>query len=138
MRSNRQFLYDEIASVYRWFYQICELWLTWKSGAIIGVLYGFVALTCFIISYWILNPPIIPGQPICDGCMPPGLRYVILFWLVLFFPVILPAFATVVLLSPVIPADILGYLFLLLLPADGMIIGAIIGYWFRKRIDVPL
>jgi hypothetical protein len=136
MRSNREFIHDKIVSVFRWPYNICQRRLSWKTGAITGLLYGLFALIYFLVCFSILQgPPVLPGQPICDGCTNWVLGFLLLGFFV-FFPVTIPDFITIELLSFITHAEMLTYLALALLPVFGMIIGGVIGYLFRKRFGV--
>jgi hypothetical protein len=136
MQSNRQYLKEKFFSVCHWFSEVCERRLNWKSGAIAGFLYGLIALIYFFICISILQGPSVPpGQPICDGCTNWVFGYIFLGFFI-FFLVTVPDFITLMLLSFITHADILGYLALALLPVYGAIIGGAIGYYFKKRLGV--
>jgi hypothetical protein len=104
-----------------------------EDGAVIGLLYGLIALAYFFICFSIMNPPVSPGQPICDGCTNWVIGYLVLGFF-FFFPVTVPDFITLELLSLITHTDILEYLALALLPVYGVIVGGAIGYYFRKRV----
>lgn len=121
--------------MYSRFYGLCERRLNWKTGAVIGLVYGLIALGYFLICFSILQgPPVPPGQPICDGCTGWVFRYIALGFFI-FIPVTAPDFITIVLLTFLTRGDILGFLALALLPIYGTIIGGVIGYRFRKGIS---
>jgi hypothetical protein len=136
MQSDWQYLKEKIYSIYPLFYGIYEHRLNWKTGAVIGLVYGFVALGYFLFCFSILQgPSVAPGQPICDGCTNWVLGY-IFFGFFIFFPVTVPDFITIELVSFISHADILGYVALALLPAYGPVIGGAFGYHIRKRESV--
>lgn len=138
MRSNLQFFLDYITSAYHCLHEICESRLNAKSGAVIGFLYGLVALVYFFICFSILQgPPVPAGQPICDGCTNWIIGYMILGFF-FFFPVTGPSFITVAFLYPHIPADFVGYPAFALPLIYGTALGWIIGYWIRKRREERL
>jgi hypothetical protein len=60
----------------------------------------------------------------------------IFFGFFIFFPVTVPDFITIELVSFISHADILGYVALALLPAYGPVIGGAFGYHIRKRESV--
>jgi hypothetical protein len=132
MQSNRQYLREKYFSAYCWLDGICERRLNGKSGAVIGLAYSLVALGYFLICFSILQGPSVPpGQPICDGCTDWIFGYIFLGFFI-FFPVTVPDFITLTLLSFVSHADILGYVALALLPVYGTVIGGVIGYYFKR------
>jgi hypothetical protein len=47
-------------SVYYWFYRICKRRLNGQSGAIVGLLYGLIALVYFLIWFSILRGLLFP------------------------------------------------------------------------------
>lgn len=136
MKSNRQYQEEKYFSAYRRFFGIFEHRLNWKSGAVIGLVYGLFTLAYFLICLSIMQgPPVPPGQPICDGCTDWVLGYIVLGFF-FFFPVTVPDFITLWLLSFITHSDILAYVFLALLPVYGTIIGGTIGYHLSKRLGV--
>ena len=106
-------------------------WKNWKTGAKIGLLYGFAGLVYFLFFFWALNPPTPLGQPICDGCNNWALGFIII-GLVLFSPIFCLDIITSWLLGPFLFPNSIILLMMITMPFYGALFGAAVGHLFNR------
>ena len=121
MKDIRQFLFTDLFTIDR------KRWRTWKTWAVIGLLYGVLGWIYFGSIILLQSPQSTPSPPLCDGC---GAEFA-QFGYIIFFPIIYVGYFAWGWLSHIIHIDAIFFT-LACMPLSGLILGAGIGYCVKR------